>query len=158
MGPTGKHLAASVVMPMGPSRVQPEAVTRVYPGLGSPPRRRILRGCGVVQWTMALAARSLVVETGFRDQGMSPLWSGKGLEVVEEVQRHPRDKVGLTSAPLRESLRGEGRLLCRGCSWGQVEGGCGLLNISLALCLCVVVLVGGQKGRVPAPLSPGSGS
>lgn len=82
--------------------------------------------------------------------------------MVEEVQRHPLDKVGLTSTG---SIGSATRILERGRLSAMpgllmgtgVQGGCGLLNISLALCLCVAVLVGGQRGRVPAPLSPGSG-
>lgn len=75
---------------------------------------------------------------------------GKELDVVEEVQRHPLDKVGLTRILERGRLHA-----MPGVAHGdRREGGCGLLNTSLALCLCVAVLVGGR----PCAFESGIGS
>lgn len=96
------------------------------PRSGLTTRRRILRGCGLVQWTMALAAWSLVVETGFRDRGMSPLWWGRSWTWWKRFSGtrwiKSASPLRAASAPLRESLRGEDSLLCRGLLMGTGGG------------------------------------
>lgn len=121
------------------------------PRSGLTTRRRILRGCGLVQWTMALAAPSLVVETGFRDLGMSPLWWGRSWTWWKRFSGTRGIKsaspLRAASAPQGESLRGEDCLLCRGLLMGTGGGWPWAFKH----------FPSSRRVDVPAPLSPASG-